>query len=61
MRVVPDFQTRAQLVGILSPDVPSRVRGAVARAGVDATLEGQTLRDTLRSAIATRRYGPVLP
>jgi hypothetical protein len=61
MRVVPAFQTRARLVGILAPHDPSRARGAVAQVGVDVALEGEALQDALRSATATRRYGPVLP
>ncbi len=36
---------------ILAPDLA----GAVAQAGVDPTLEGRTLRDALRRAIASRR------
>ena len=35
----------------LAPDLS----GAIAQAGVDPTLEGSALQDTLRGAIATRR------
>ena len=38
-------------MAILAPDLA----GAVAQAGVDPTLEGRTLQDALRAAIAIRR------
>ena len=38
-------------IPVLAPDLA----GAVAQAGVDATLEGRALQDALRRAIATRR------
>src|SRR5687768_16663071 len=43
--------TRRAEAPILTPDLA----GAVARAGVDPTLEDRALQDALRRAIATRR------
>ncbi len=40
---------------VLAPDAPSGAPGAIARAGVDPTLEGRALPDALHRAIATRR------
>lgn len=45
---------RAALVRPETPFAPD-LAGAVARAGVDPTLEGRALQDALRSAIADRR------
>ncbi len=38
----------------LAPDDPAGAPSAVARAGVDPTLEGRALQDALRRAIASR-------
>jgi hypothetical protein len=40
---------------VLAPDDPAGAPGRIAYAGVDPTLEGRTLQDALRRAIATRR------
>ena len=41
-------------VAILAPDDPAGAPGAVARAGGAPALDGRTLQDALRRAIATR-------
>jgi hypothetical protein len=40
---------------VLAADDPAGAPGAVAQAGVNLTLDGCTLQDALRRAIATRR------
>jgi hypothetical protein len=40
---------------VLARDDPAGAPGTIAYAGVDPTLEGRTLQDALRRAIATRR------